>query len=109
MAGRALENGDTLISDQFNHQVIEIDSQSNVVFTQGVMGMAGSGFNQLNSPCDAKVIGDYTGLTPPSLDSYCEGYEDPESQDWNDDWGEQRHDSARGRSDHPRRPDASSP
>lgn len=83
-----LENGDTLISDQFNHQVIEIDAHSNVVFTQGTIGMAGSGSNQLNSPCDAKAIGDYTGLTPPSLDSYCEGYEDPEPQDQDDDdWG----------------------
>ena len=85
-----LENGDTLISDQFNHQVIEIDSQSNIVFTQGTIAMAGSGFNQLNSPCDAKAIGDYTGLTSPSLDSYCEGYEDPEPRDWDDDWGDGR-------------------
>ena len=76
-----LENGHTLISDQFNHQVIEIDSQSNIVFTQGALATAGNGFNQLNSPCDAKVIGDYTGLTAPSLDSYCEWYEDPDPQD----------------------------
>ena len=25
----------------------------------------GNGFNQLNAPYGAKVIGDYTGLTPP--------------------------------------------
>ena len=99
-----LENGDTLISDQFNHQVIEIDSQSNVVFTQGVMGMVGSGFNQLNSPCDAKVIGDYTGLTPPSLDSYCQWDDSPEPQDQDNDWRQQRHEPARDRSDHERRP-----
>ncbi len=34
--------------------------------TQGQIGVAGSGFDQLNAPYDAKVIGDYTGLTPPS-------------------------------------------
>ena len=67
-----------LIIDQFNHQVIEIDSDSNVVFTQGSIGAAGNGSNQLNGPCDAKVIGDYTGLTSPSLDSYAEWGEDPE-------------------------------
>jgi hypothetical protein len=26
-----LENGDTLISDQFNHQVIKVDSSGNIV------------------------------------------------------------------------------
>ncbi len=76
-----LDNGNTLISDQFNHQVIEIDSASNVVFTEGSMGAAGSGSNQLNCPCDAKAIGDYTGLTPPSLDFYWEWSEDSEPSD----------------------------
>jgi hypothetical protein len=79
-----LKNGNTLISDQFNQQVIEIDSKSNIVFTQGAIGTAGSGFNQLNSPCDAKVIGDYTGLTPPSLDSYCQWYDGAEVQNEDD-------------------------
>jgi hypothetical protein len=27
--------------------------------------VAGNGFDLLNGPYDAKVIGDYTGLTPP--------------------------------------------
>lgn len=76
-----LDNGNTLISDQFNHQVIEIDSDLNVVFTQGSIGAAGNGSNQLNGPCDAKVIGDYTGLTPPSLDFYWEWSEDSELSD----------------------------
>jgi hypothetical protein len=60
-----LRNGHTLISDQFNHQVIEIDHARNIVFSQGVIGVAGAGATMLNAPYDAKVIGDYTGLTPP--------------------------------------------
>jgi hypothetical protein len=60
-----LANGNTLISDQFNHQVIEIDPSGNIVFSQGMIGVAGNGFNELNAPYDAKVVGDYTELTPP--------------------------------------------
>jgi outer membrane protein assembly factor BamB len=62
-----LADGDTLISDQFNHQVIEIDSHipANIVFSQGMLNAAGNGFNELNAPYDAKVVGDFTGLTPP--------------------------------------------
>jgi outer membrane protein assembly factor BamB len=62
-----LENGDTLISDQFNHQVIEVNHapKARIVFTQGMIGVTGTGFDQLNAPYDAKQIGDYTGLTPP--------------------------------------------
>ncbi len=87
-----LDNGNTLISDQFNHQVIEIDCDSNVVFAQGSIGAAGNGPNQLNGPCDAKVIGDYTGLTLPSLDSYAEWSEDSEPPPERD-----RHDGQRDR------------
>ena len=60
-----LANGNTLISDQFNHQVIEVDPSGNIGFTQGQIGVAGTGFDELNGPYDAKVVGDYTGLTPP--------------------------------------------
>ena len=60
-----LHNGNTLISDQFNDQVIEVDANKNTVFTQGQIQVAGTGFSQLNAPYDAKVVGDYTGLTPP--------------------------------------------
>jgi hypothetical protein len=60
-----LKKGNTLISDQFNHQVIEIDRTGNIVFTFGTIGVAGNGTNELNAPCDAKVINDYTGLTAP--------------------------------------------
>lgn len=61
-----LRNGHTLISDQFNHQVIEINEQSDIVFAQGKVGTIGVAFNLLNAPYDAKVIGDYRGLTPPA-------------------------------------------
>jgi len=60
-----LRNGNTLISDQFNEQVIEIDPQKAIVFSHGTIGIAGAGATGLNAPYDAKVIGDYTGLTPP--------------------------------------------
>lgn len=60
-----LKNGNTLISDQFNDQVIEVDPTGNIVFSQGQIGVVGNGFNELNGPYDAKVVGDYTGLTAP--------------------------------------------
>lgn len=60
-----LKNGNTLISDQFNQQVIEIDPDQNIVFSQGTIAVSGNTFDLLNGPYDAKVIGDYTGLTPP--------------------------------------------
>jgi hypothetical protein len=60
-----LQNGNTLISDQFNDQVIEVDPTGNIVFSQGQIGVAGTGFDELNAPYDAKVVGDYTGLTAP--------------------------------------------
>lgn len=60
-----LKSGHTLISDQFNHQVIEVNFVGKIFFSQGQIGVAGTGFNQLNAPYDAKVIGDFTGLTPP--------------------------------------------
>ena len=60
-----LKNGNTLISDQYNMQVIEVDPDQNIVWSQGEIGVSGTGFNMLNGPYDAKVVGDYTGLTPP--------------------------------------------
>jgi hypothetical protein len=62
-----LRNGDTLISDQFNNRVIEVDHQSpaTIIRQWGTLNMAGFGRNAFNAPYDAKVIGDYTGLTPP--------------------------------------------
>ena len=60
-----LREGDTLISDQFNDRVLEVTPSGQIVFQQGAINMPGNGFNQLNGPYDAKVIGDFTGLTPP--------------------------------------------
>jgi hypothetical protein len=60
-----LANGDTLISDQFNDQVIEVTSTGETVSTYGMLNNPGAGAGQLNGPYDAKRVGDYTGLTPP--------------------------------------------
>jgi len=60
-----LRSGLTLISDQFNDRVIAVTREGQIVFTQGMLNVAGNGFNQLNGPYDAKVVGDYTGLTRP--------------------------------------------
>ena len=60
-----LINGNTLISDQYNMQVLEVDPSMNIVWSQGKIGGSGTGFDLLNGPYDAKVIGDYTGLTAP--------------------------------------------
>jgi len=64
-----LANGHTLVTETFVDQVIEIDGtpQQNVVYTHGGFGVAGSGPDELNQAYDAKVIGDFTGLTPPVL------------------------------------------
>jgi hypothetical protein len=72
-----LQNGDTLISDQFNNRVIRVTSRGRIVASYG-LPLAGGGpighnagdnlftsQDGLYSPYDAKVIGDYTGLTPP--------------------------------------------
>lgn len=60
-----LRNGNTLVSNQFDDQVIEVDRAKQIVFRQGKLAVAGTGFDELNAPYDAKVIDDYTGLTPP--------------------------------------------
>jgi hypothetical protein len=72
-----LHNGDTLISDQFNNRVIRVSPAGQIVASYG-LPLAGGGTignnvgydlqttqNGLYSPYDAKVVGDYTGLTPP--------------------------------------------
>jgi hypothetical protein len=72
-----LHNGDTLISDQFNNRVISVNKAGQIVADYG-LPLAGGGSignnvgydihssqNGLYSPYDAKVVGDYTGLTPP--------------------------------------------
>jgi hypothetical protein len=73
-----LRNGDTLISDQFNNRVIRVSSAGQILASYG-LPLAGGGAignnvgydlhttqKGLYSPYDAKAIGDYTGLTPPS-------------------------------------------
>jgi|HubBroStandDraft_1064217.scaffolds.fasta_scaffold62799_1 hypothetical protein len=60
-----LANGNTLISDQFNDQVIEVSPAGQVVSSYGTLNVAGAAAGQLNGPYDAKRVGDYTGLTPP--------------------------------------------
>ena len=45
--------------------MIEVNHEGQIVSSQGHIQVDGAGFNQLNAPYDAKVIGDYTGLTPP--------------------------------------------
>lgn len=65
-----LRNGHTLISDQYNHRVIEVDRDKEIVRTFGKINSLGYDTQSvhgggLNSPYDAKGIGDYTGLTPP--------------------------------------------
>ncbi len=76
-----LRNGDTLISDQFNNRVIRVNHAGQIVTSYGLplaggpVGTYPFGNNfgyglqttdqGLYSPYDAKVVGDYTGLTPP--------------------------------------------
>ena len=66
-----LKNGHTLISDQYNHRVIEVNHGKQIVRTFGELGAIGYNPQSvanggLNTPYDAKRIGDFTGLTPPS-------------------------------------------
>jgi hypothetical protein len=72
-----LKNGDTLISDQFNNRVIRVNMAKQIVANYGLPLVGGDpignnvGYNihtsqaGLYSPYDAKVVGDYTGLTSP--------------------------------------------
>jgi outer membrane protein assembly factor BamB len=64
-----LANGHTLVTETFDDQVIEIDGtpEQNVVYSHGMLGVAASGASELNQAYDAKVVGDFTGLTPPSM------------------------------------------
>jgi len=72
-----LKNRDTLISDQFNNRVIRVSPAGLIVANYGLPLAGGDpignnvGYdthttqNGLYSPYDAKVVGDFTGLTPP--------------------------------------------
>jgi hypothetical protein len=73
-----LKNGDTLISDQFNNRVIRVSSSGVIVATYGLPLAGGKSIGKnvgyglqstqqgLYAPYDAKVIGDFTGLTSPT-------------------------------------------
>jgi hypothetical protein len=70
-----LRNGHTLISDQYNHRVIDVNHDKQIVRTFGKINSLGYNAQSvahggLNSPYDAKRIGDYTGLTPPFADDF---------------------------------------
>jgi hypothetical protein len=62
-----LRDGTTLISDQFNQRVIIVDQAGNVVASYGNLDSSGYGTSStsqgLLAPYDAKMIGDFTGLT----------------------------------------------
>jgi hypothetical protein len=73
-----LANDDTLISDQFNNRVIRVSFTSKKIVADYGLPLAGGGAignnvgydlhttqKGLYSPYDAKIVGDYTGLTPP--------------------------------------------
>jgi hypothetical protein len=64
-AVRLRDTEDTLISDQFNHQVFRVRKDGTIVWSLGTIGVSGKGLGLLNAPYDAKVIGQYVGLTPP--------------------------------------------
>jgi hypothetical protein len=64
-----LVNGNTVISDQFNDQVIEVSMSKVIVASYGAIndpGFSSKTANEMNAPYSAYVIGDYTGITPPT-------------------------------------------
>jgi len=66
--GIRLRNGFTIISDQFNDRVIVVDRRGKIRETYGNLNVPGYGLlnasQGLYAPYDAKVVKDYTGLTP---------------------------------------------
>lgn len=62
-------HGKIVVSDQFNDRVIVIDRKGNLLTQYGNLNVPGYGTTNasqgLFAPYGAKVIGDYTGLTPP--------------------------------------------
>jgi hypothetical protein len=75
-----LASGTTLISDQFNHRVILIDHAKHILAQFGSLNRPGFGTDNtqqgLNAPYDAKVVGDFTGLTAPRQDGDHDGDDD---------------------------------
>ena len=64
-----LRDGDTIISDQFNNRVIVVDPSGATERQDGILNTVGYSTTTttagLFAPYDAKVVGDYTGLTKP--------------------------------------------
>ena len=48
-----LKSGSVLITDQYNHRVIEVDRSRQVIWQYGTSGATGSGDNQLKYPTGA--------------------------------------------------------
>ncbi len=57
--------GLTVILDQNNDRVIAVTQAGDIAFQQGKLNTSGEGFNLLNGPYSAYVIGNFFGLTPP--------------------------------------------
>ncbi len=79
--GIRLRNGNTIISDQNNHRVIVVDMDGTIVASYGNLNASGYGIDNtsqgLFGPYDAKVLGDFTGITPPFVDHM-------DASDWDD-------------------------
>jgi PQQ-like domain len=62
-----LDGGHTLITEINEGLVLEVDhdSPAHVLYTHGRAGVAGVAPDDLNQPYNAKVLGDFTGLTYP--------------------------------------------
>ena len=64
-----LQDGHILISDQINERVIVIDQKMHLLHQYGILNTPGYGTSNtqqgIDWPYDAKVIGDWTGLTQP--------------------------------------------
>ena len=63
------QEGNIVISDQINERVIVIDPKKHIVHQYGILNTPGYGTSNtqqgIDWPYDAKVIGDWTGLTEP--------------------------------------------
>ncbi len=60
-----LANGDTSIADQFNHRVLVVGDDGELVVQFGHINMPGNAHGLIDGPYTSFVIGDYTGQTPP--------------------------------------------
>ena len=60
-----LHDGQISIADQFNHRAIIVNRGGHLIEQIGETNVPGNGFDQLDGPYTAFVIGDYTGQTPP--------------------------------------------